>query len=346
MKNRNSTQIYGIEYLRAIMSIFVVIWHMNGFGTSLIFSKQSFSKHLFTLSDFINFHILLTAVPTFILISNYLFILKEEREANGLAKRLKRLLLLLSFWPLPLLIYAYGFNGLVAMIPRSFSAFVGTILTAGHTPYYFFVSLALTIVVAHLLKGLSQAMLLLGFVLSMALLALLPIFTKSSELSSLCAYWNPLNFLPYPFIAILLFKFSNTITEKRALLINISLLLAILFSFLEWHYGTGKIFFEYHGYCIPAYTRPSLVFTTTALFIFALRAEIQLKNPIIQYIAQHSLALYCLHSYFIIPVGKLITNDLCALPAVLLWSRIVLVIVLSYIMAQILKIYLKPGLLK
>jgi len=44
--------IEGIDYLRTVMSIFVVIWHMGGGGSSLIFSKSDFAKHTFVFSDF------------------------------------------------------------------------------------------------------------------------------------------------------------------------------------------------------------------------------------------------------------------------------------------------------
>ncbi len=65
--------IEGIEYLRVVMSKFVVIWHMGGGGSSFIFSKLDYGKHTFVFSDFLNFHILLLAVPVFIFISIYLF---------------------------------------------------------------------------------------------------------------------------------------------------------------------------------------------------------------------------------------------------------------------------------
>ena len=63
MKSGEINRLEGFDYLRAIMSVFVVVWHMKGAGQSLIFSDQ-YHKHVFTISDFVNFHILLLAVSS------------------------------------------------------------------------------------------------------------------------------------------------------------------------------------------------------------------------------------------------------------------------------------------
>ena len=89
-------RIQGIDYLRAIVSVFVVIWHMGGGGCSLIFSKEAYLGHVLTLSDFVNFHLLLLAVPTFIFISIYLYASKPICTTS-LTKQLSRILVLLSF---------------------------------------------------------------------------------------------------------------------------------------------------------------------------------------------------------------------------------------------------------
>ena len=81
------------------MSVFVVIWHMGGGGYSLIFSRLDCAKHTFVFSDFLNFHILLLAVPVYIFISIYLFSIGRPSFAI-LRKRVTRLGLLLTFWPL------------------------------------------------------------------------------------------------------------------------------------------------------------------------------------------------------------------------------------------------------
>ena len=51
------------------MSVFVVARHLGGGGQSLT-STADWKRHVFTASDFVNFHVLSLAVPSFSLISN------------------------------------------------------------------------------------------------------------------------------------------------------------------------------------------------------------------------------------------------------------------------------------
>ena len=95
--NHAVKHINGIDWLRAFLSVLIVAWHMHAFGTSDIFNKQRYTVHQFELSDFLNFHILLVAVPLFIAISCYLFALKNTSYAHFKARMLK-IGSLLIFW--------------------------------------------------------------------------------------------------------------------------------------------------------------------------------------------------------------------------------------------------------
>ena len=85
-----SDRFHGIEYLRAVMSVFVVLWHMGGVGHSFMFSKARFFAHEFSVSDLVNFHVLLLAVPVFVLISNFLLAYRDPGP-DYIRKRLGRL---------------------------------------------------------------------------------------------------------------------------------------------------------------------------------------------------------------------------------------------------------------
>jgi peptidoglycan/LPS O-acetylase OafA/YrhL len=330
------TRIEGIDYLRAFMSVFVVVWHMEGGGRSLIFSKDRYLEHVFTLSDFVNFHLLLLAVPTFIFVSIYLY---ASKPVNIIAfkKQFARILILLSFWPIALLLYTHGYQGLHAIIPRSPFNAVIIALSAGQTIYYFFPSLLICLLIVHLFLHLNRKLQLLVFLISIILLTSLQILTRITDFSSLSAYWSPFNFIPISFAAALFAQNKNTILENKNIVLLLSVVLCVCFSIYEWNYSVGQIFFRGQGYAIPAYTRTSLLFAVIAVFVISLSPRIK-ANRVIKYMARYSLALYCLHPFLMDPVRRVVTiyvqNETVAL-----YISIMLVVVFSYLVAMLLRKY-------
>ena len=122
------------------MSVFVVAWHMKTAGSTVTYPKNTYFQHTLTVSDFVNFHVLVLAVPTFIFVSTYLYVLKGT-STTSLRKRLRRLSILLTFWPVAWILYKRGYSGLIEIIPHSLSSFLMTVFQAGETIYYFFVCL-------------------------------------------------------------------------------------------------------------------------------------------------------------------------------------------------------------
>ncbi|MEI6111259.1 MAG: acyltransferase family protein [Cyanobium sp. ELA712] len=234
--------IEGIDYLRSVMSVFVVIWHMGGGGHSLIFSRQDYTKHAFVFSDFLNFHVLLLAVPVFIFISIYLFSIKQPSLAT-LRKRVARLALLLTFWPLILIFYNAGYRGLASLPWAPPVNAVYTIFQAGQTIYYFFPSLIVCLCVAYIFIRLNRKLQVILMLASLALLVVLPILTKISNFYVASAYWNPFNFVPLSFAAVLVAQNTSFMLRRRIMVIALSLLFSLFFSILEWRYATGHIFF-------------------------------------------------------------------------------------------------------
>lgn len=334
MKNN---RIEGIDYLRAIMSVFVVVWHMEGGGRSLIFSKDKYLEHVFTLSDFVNFHMLLLAVPTFIFVSNFLYAMKVA-NSTALRKRLKKIFILLTFWPTAFILFNNGYRGLLNLVPHSLISFVITVLRAGNTIYFFFVCLMLCLLITHFISKLQLRLQLLGFVLSTLLLTCMPELTRLSGFYPLGAYWNPLNFIHFPFAAVLVAQNIDLVRANKKIVLCVSIVLFALFSIFEWNYSVGGIFFPGQGYAIPAYTRTSLLFGVLVLSIIALDPMIK-SNAISRYMAKYSLALYCLHPFFLGPVKKLVAN-ISHNGMVLTYGSIICVIVFSYTIAMVLRIYL------
>lgn len=318
------------------MSIFVVVWHMGGGGQSLIFSEDKYLEHVFTVSDFINFHLLLMAVPTFIFVSIFLYTSKPV-SSTTFKKQFIRIFILLTFWPTALIIYNGGYQGLLAILPNSTVGFIYTTLRAGNTIYYFFTSLIICLFISYPFIRLKKHIQIWVFSCSVILLIFLPEFTKLTGFYSLSAYWNPLNFVPISFAAVLVSQNKNHILENKKIALCISIVLCIFLSIFEWKYSVGKVFFPGQGYAIPAYTRASLLFSVFAIFILILNPKIK-ANGIIKYMAKYSLALYCLHPFLMSQImgftAILVQNKIVAL-----YMSILLTIAFSYFMAMLLNKY-------
>lgn len=333
----------GIDLMRAVMSVFVVVWHMDGGGKSLIWSARYFD-HAFTASDFVNFHVLLLAVPSFILISCFLHVARGVSAAK-LKKRLKRLSILLAFWPLAYIVFMSGYSGLRALVlyPYSLGDFVITLLSVAQTVYYFFICLMLCLLLTHAIVKMKPGYQLVGFIVSSLLVACIPGLTKITSNSWLSAAWSPLNFLPYPFAAVLIAQNRDYIRTKMLMLVIASLVLSVLIAFVEWKYSVDAIFFgQYNRYAIPSYMRASLVFSTIPLAILAIESRMK-TNRVVKYMATYSLALYCIHPFFLVPVRSVVWQ-ITQNTIVYTYLSITLVVVFSYAMAALLKLFLQEEL--
>jgi len=328
------TRHVGIDYLRAIMSVFVVIWHMGGGGTSLIFSRERYLEHSFTFSDFANFHVLLLAVPTFIFMSVYLYGLREV-NVKALTSRMKRLLPLLILWPVIYALYRGGYDGFVAGFPDSGSGVVKTILTAGNTAYYFFVSLIICTLVAHVFLLLGRRIQLVVVLLAVGFAIALPYITMATDFYPLGAYWSPLNFIPLGLVAAYLARSKDLLVGKKLWLLAGSALLCITFAIVEWRFSVDEVFFEGQISALPTFTRASVLFGV--VFVFFLVSSPKLKSfGLVRFMAQYSLGLYCLHLFLLKPAKRL-TSSMGLEGMAATWLGIVIVLVGSYLIAWILR---------
>ncbi len=168
----------------------------------------------------------------------------ERRLPFYLFKRSKRLLLLLSFWTFALLLYSYGLVDFYAIVPRSLSSLIIFVLSAGHTPFYFFLCLLITTYLTYIALKLRTSVVFLLFFLSLVLLFFTPILTIKTDLYPLSACWSPLNFLPYSFIAILLHRYSDTLAKRKYQIIVLLLGATAVFTFIEWNFIRELSFFR------------------------------------------------------------------------------------------------------
>jgi len=293
----------GIDYLRAVFSVCVVVVHLGYVSPSAIFDEERYADHTFTWSDFVNFYLLCLAVPVFVLISTYLYALKPTDSA-GLGRRLGRIVRLLVFWSVLYQIFFYTGYGFPKLIPHDAHGLTLYLITGGNTVYYFFISLAVVTVVTHGVRDLPSATVWALFALSTLLVGVMPILhevlrPQTAWAMLLGLHANPLNFLPLAFAGVGLTRLVQAEETRLLDRIGIAALgLGAVAAILDWTVYVDPCFFEVNRFALPAYTRPSLVFLAIAVLVLAVRAR-PAGNPVIAFMARHSLAVYCLHPFFV-----------------------------------------------
>ena len=278
--------------MRAVLSIAVVAVHLGYVAPSLIFDRSRWREHEFIWSDAVNFYGLLLAVPVFFTISCYLV---AKGPQPHLARRNWRIGRLFLFWAVMLNLYNTGIYGAIRAVPR---APIGLLLyfTSGlGTPFYFFISLMITMTVAAWAR--TKASIVVGVLMaaSTVLIGILPLVARQTGQPAWCHYHLPLNFVPYSFAAVLATRVSpSRIPVGICLMFATGVLLAIL----DWTCYVDSLFFAINPFALPAYTRPSLVFLATGVVLAATRISRHPGNIII-FMSEQSLALYCLHPFLL-----------------------------------------------
>ena len=196
--------VTGFYWLRALLSISIVYWHMPSTGKTLVFDYSNLSNHIFTLYDFFNFYVLLLGVPTFFLMSLYLF--ARIPTMHYLRKRIFRFLMFAVFWTVAMKIWLFGYKGLLSLCPHSLTSFTLLVLTSGDTIGYFFVSLIILTIMTYIFSNFSAIINSIFLFLACIIIFVLPAITINYSFFFLSAFYNPLNFIPYPFAAILIVR--------------------------------------------------------------------------------------------------------------------------------------------
>jgi len=349
MAAAGASRIVGIDYLRAFFSVCVVAVHLEYICPSSIFRREAYETHTFTWSDFVNFYVLCLAVPVFVLISTYLYALKPTNTA-GLCRRLGRIVRLLVFWSVLFQIFFFTGYGFVKQIPRDLHGLVLYLMTGGDTVYYFFVALSFVTIVTHCVRNVPGPGLWAMFALSTLLVGVLPLIHREYADRShwaifLAHHANPLNFVPFAFAGVGLARLTQAGATRLLDAIGLgALIVGAASAVLDWTVYVDPCFFEVNRFALPAYTRPSLVFLAVAVLVLAVRSRPPV-NPVVAFMAFHSLAVYCLHPFFV-PIHHRLAHvpQLSNVPTVLISLPVVLG--LSYVGSLILPWFLREEVLR
>jgi hypothetical protein len=250
---------------------------------------------------------------------------------------LKRIGKIAVFWIVLLTLFKYEAWDFIRWLPRSASELTGFILSGGHTIYYFFVSLLGLTLITHFAKFLNFFQVLVLFILSILFVSVLPIVSIATGYFVLCAYWSPLNFLPYPFAAILVSYIAKLDrTRIKPIYLILSACLILLFCIVDWAIYVNKGFFNVLRFAIPIFARPSLVLMAMMSLFLALKINLK-RNPVILFMSNNSLALYCIHPFFL-PLKRLSGGHMAV--------SLFLVVLFSYLTALIMKHFIRQELIK
>ncbi len=277
-----SGHVHGFDYARCLFAVMVVALHTRALGAS-------------AKADVVYDHFFSLAVPSFILISLFLFVAKGNVTGRSLAQRVERLLLLFVFWSAAHAIVFHKTEDILRGC-ESATGLVRTAVKGGNDIFYFFSCLAFVTIVAAAVCRLAPRVL-----WTLALVATCGLWVMSSlaggRLSEeLANYYNPLNFVPYAFVAPLVvdqvrqgsLKSSAAKTVAVFALLFMTWLIATL---LEPHYLHTA-----DGRWPSAYSRPSAVLgavTVICLFLLISRPA----PRIVQRLADCSLGIYCVHIF-------------------------------------------------
>lgn len=302
--DRLPRQFYaGFDYLRAGMALAVIAWHLRIFGKSDLFDINRFANNRAEISDIITLYVLLLAVPIFFLISFYLFF-EKAKTFRYFLDRLERLSYLYLFWVGLWIIFEGGFSYVssnVHDLPRFF-------MRGGNSIFYYFFSLILLTCVAYLTTYLPRYALWLFLGVSVGVLGGMPLIAQYSI--NLVAYWNPLNFLPYVFIAALASAYikhqsDHLFSRRRQILFGVLTILFIVICVSEWKWGLHSHNFKYDDMALPQYTRLSAMAGASILFLLSFSIRRSPGQPF-KFFSDYSLGIYCLHPFVMVVYERLV----------------------------------------
>lgn len=292
-------RFHGFDPLRVGLAAAVVAWHVNLTGPSALFDPAAFRRYTVTPGDLLGFQVLCLAVPLFFLVSFFLHVVRNPSRGS-LRRRLGQIFALYSFWMTITVLAQGGIPYARQVLASDWMTLAGFAITGGGTHFYFFFSLGLLTLVAELAKGLRRrwvGLLFVGSVLLMVLQQATALRVAGAGFAT--GYANPLNFLPYVFLAILL---VHPVRRGSAgppwAWVGVAVAASIAAAVLEWKLLPSTAHFAFNRAAFPVYTRPSLVAGALAVFLAALRVD-RPAPAWVRWLGDRSLGLYCLHPFVV-----------------------------------------------
>jgi|GEM_PF-7041286 len=293
--------------------------------------------------DLFSLGVLLLAVPAFIFISCFIFVI-QGAQSRSLRKRISRMSLLAAFWAGAYIIFYHGYAGIISTgelaIERPFYVF----FRAGGTVFYFFVSLALCLVVVYLYSRMGRPGRVAGYLVSLSLLLLGALGPSLFDYNVFSVYWAPTSFFLVALSAAWAANNIDRILLHQKTWVIASFAVGVFLLFLEYWFLPFSGAIPGQDFSVPSYSRLSLVFLSFSVVVWSLACSGGLR-PLVSWGGENSLALYCLHPFLLGLASEIIGS----IPVSFFWAgvlRVILVVSVSYALAFVLKRWiLRPALL-
>jgi peptidoglycan/LPS O-acetylase OafA/YrhL len=289
---------YRLDTLRALSIVLVVLWHIQPFRFSAL-TQDHISRIPQDLVSVFNYQLTLIGVPTFYLVSLYLFYshlssTSSSTSSSYLWRRLRRLAKLFIFWTaVQVAVYfavrMYGHyypNVWLGFSQRPVALFFvlggPTLPLVGDPVFYFLVDLAILTILAFLYARINDKF---RTPIGIAVILGSAIYFEVCHLYNISiAYPRPDSFIIYVPIAYMLYH--NDRLKK------------FWFVFLA-----GFILFSAHNIWLlksdpSVYARLSIVFGAVAVFCTIYSLNLALTDRFTQFLARYSLGIFAIHKYW------------------------------------------------
>lgn len=295
-KQHVGTYIYGIDYLRVIFCVSVVMWHEVNKNSPLPNnSATTLFQYLFGIG-YLDF--LLLAVPSFLLVSCFLFLYRGG-TLDRLKLNMKYLFLTFIFWVFIRDLMVGGINDVITLLTPHDLTGLFTLISGGTFGlYYFFISLIIVQLITYILKNLKFVYIIIGLFLSSTIIFYLSFYAERTGNNLFVQYFSPVSFITVPFLALILYKLWNLKDRKKILLSAVFLVSYLIVRIIEWYLLVHFFFVRNIQPGFPLYARPSLYLISMVIIILSFL--ISKKPPkIISLVSKYSLAIYVTHILFL-----------------------------------------------
>lgn len=322
----------GFDYGRAFFILAVVGWHTQVLGSARVLRPDEAGASLpVDVPGVIYLNVLLLAVPFFLTSSLVLYARARQAEdgRGRFARRLTRLAWLAGFW-----VAVWSLTRGIGHVDSGFA--VQFVFSGGHSVFYFLIELCL-------LTAVMEAALRLGLAdrpratMALALLAaLLPILripiadALRGHDAGLLAYWSPLNFLVYPFLALVVLQFAARRQLPRWWLVP-ALLGYVSLTVVEWALMVSGRAFATDGTVLSPYARPSVMLAAGVITLALLGVRREAPRAV-RGLSDLSLGVYCVHPFLVVN-GAWVFREAWATIEPRRWLLFLVAVVLSLALA-------------
>jgi hypothetical protein len=291
---RQQTREAGIDILKAICIMLVVVWHCQPFRGSMFPGDQALMQTVRQVIHFFYFNISLLAVPSFIFVSLYLFIGKMSEFGDYWKKRFLRLAQIYVFWVgVQFIIYLLLGGGLplpLKTIVRSGGPDlpVGALMPPVPSIFYFLFALIMCTILAFLFLKLPEKLKLpVAFVVIAA--SVLYFFVAAAWTVSIDTR-SMKNYYIYVPAAYLMYRYKERIIKFRWPFFICFVALIAVETTLGWR--------------TPPYGRLSIFCGSLFLMSVFVSGWTKACRPV-SLLSRYSLGIFALHGYFMIAVSAL-----------------------------------------